>query len=312
MSISGAGTQGNPWIIHTVDELREKAVIAGAFLQLANDLECKDINWETLTCSSSSRPTIELNNKWFNDVCIKSQNGFIENAILKNGGIGNVHEDSFNVSRTGCKFILKNCAMENIGMYGEIDAFYEQSAVLPYGFIVSPTKITNCNIKIKFNAEIAGRDPHLISNDMGVFTQVNASRLALVRPGAAKAMFYQSERGLITLTDCRIEGNAKAVWNCGNSGANKNVIGNCVIALKSGDTTVRRLCLYPSNYSSTTDTYIYNSVYDGDTAKFFDYSQEAWTLGTEKTNLKAITSEQIIDPDALNSDSVNFEVVKVV
>lgn len=282
------GTESDPYVISTIEELREKAIIAGAFLILNNNLACGDTDWVTLTGNSRNKPTIDFDGHKISNPYIVSENGLIENAILKNGSIENVHENSFNANRVGCSFVLKNCSLDNMAVTGDLDAFSGGGNAI----ITSVTAMDNCNIFFNFE-NVKNRNAYLINGNASC--NITCSRLKLTSTSAVNAILHAHLTGFINPTDCRFEGNAKQLIIC-DDWSDKELITNCVIALNSGDTMARDIANFIINRITVS-----NTVYDSGTITF-----------NAVGGLKAVSSADIRNPTKLNSADIGFAVTEVV
>ena len=128
MAITGTGTEQDPFIVHSYDELKYACEQHGNtyekfYTKLANDINCNDYGedweWETITLGSNASGAnknncVDLDGHTIKNVYIKNNNGlFTSNSTaagdLKNGKILNVFGNS--PSR-----ILTKVSVDNISM----------------------------------------------------------------------------------------------------------------------------------------------------------------------------------------------------
>jgi len=115
MAITGTGTELDPFIVHSYDEMVEAFTCHTGddtmyYSKLANDIDCNSYGsnweWETVSMGSSSstaadryKNTLDLDGKTIKNIYIKSANelfngGSYSNAVLKNGKILNIFGSS--------------------------------------------------------------------------------------------------------------------------------------------------------------------------------------------------------------------------
>lgn len=128
MAITGTGTEQDPFIVHSYDELKYACEQHGStytkfYTKLANDIDCNDYGvnweWETITLGSNASGAnknncVDLDGHTIKNVYIKNGNGlFTSNSTasgdLKNGKILNVFGNSPSK-------ILTKVSVENISM----------------------------------------------------------------------------------------------------------------------------------------------------------------------------------------------------
>ncbi len=128
MAITGTGTEQDPFIVHSYDEIKEACEQHGStytkfYTKLANDINCNDYGedweWETITLGSNATGAnknncLDLDGHTIKNVYIKNSNGlFTSNSTaagdLKNGKILNVFGNS-------PAKILTKVSVENISM----------------------------------------------------------------------------------------------------------------------------------------------------------------------------------------------------
>ena len=183
MAITGSGTEQDPWIVHSYDEIKscissiDSSYSYGPYyLELANDINCNDYGadfvWETVKHTNSSvKWNFDLKGHTIKNVLIKTGSylmfqggttGGNYNCYIRNGKILNVFvqdADMFfksmafeNVSFSGNASMLRTdrcfsgCGFTNSAIYVESSNLGSSSKRI---FDNSPTKIDNSDIMLK-------------------------------------------------------------------------------------------------------------------------------------------------------------------
>lgn len=121
MAITGTGTQADPWVVHSYDEIKTASQSdypsSLSYMKLGNDINCNDygdeFEWETITLGKDGGQGLvfDLDGHTIKNIMIKSGNtlftGWCYNyrSILKNGKIlnvfGNSHTSVLGARNTG-------------------------------------------------------------------------------------------------------------------------------------------------------------------------------------------------------------------
>ncbi|MDO5559424.1 MAG: hypothetical protein Q4F95_07480 [Oscillospiraceae bacterium] len=203
MSITGEGTEANPWVVHTVAELREKAVVAGTFIKLANNLDCDTQyqEWETLSGNSSNPATIDFEGYKLDKPYIKPNNGLMQHLILKNGKVLNIHENNFEVTQNSCSFIMDDIYMYTMAVSADIDNFHEGAQVGRTDFaMIGFRTIDNCSIKINFENNNEFNIPRIFDSGTDLNTNLVDSQIIVSTPSALDFLLYCTYPDRMTIT----------------------------------------------------------------------------------------------------------------
>lgn len=183
MAITGSGTEQDPWIVHSYDEIKSciASITASSpydpyYLELANDINCNDygadFTWETVKHTNGSvKWEFDLKGHTIKNVLIKTGNylmfqggttGGNHNCYIRNGKILNVFvqdADGFfksmafeNVSFSGNASMLRtdrcfsSCSFTNSAIYVESSNLGSSSKRI---FGNTSTKIDNSDIMLK-------------------------------------------------------------------------------------------------------------------------------------------------------------------
>lgn len=144
MAITGTGTQADPFLVHSYDEIKS-AYRTGAndtiYIRLENDINCNDYGdtweWETITSEYSYPFIFDLNGHTIKNIMIKSGNALFEgktsSSIIHNGKILNVFNNAGESVIAGNGLTLKDISMSVNGngltSYGFYNVFFENCAV---------------------------------------------------------------------------------------------------------------------------------------------------------------------------------------
>lgn len=155
MAITGTGTELDPFIVHSYDEIKTAAENHNGsqtmyYMKLANDIDCNDygadFQWETIVLANNSLTTalnrantIDLDGHTIKNVFIKDANKLFDSpstglAVVKNGKILNV----FGSNPT--EFMLK-VANQNI-------SFSIQFSTLSGSGLFNACKLQNCAVYV--------------------------------------------------------------------------------------------------------------------------------------------------------------------
>ena len=292
MAITGSGTQEDPWVVHSYEELQTTFDGVkqgnGHYIQLGNDINCNDygasFEWETLTPS----PTVtffdlDLNNHTIKNVKV-APNNYMFTAVsgtnmIHDGAILNIFLDSaYGVASGSGNLTFKNVSMSVNGTgarsYAFNLAFFYMCAVY-YECEVLPS-MPFMNYTERGLTQFKNSDIYLAINDL------NGKRIA------GKDTNYGGTT--IGFDNCRIRGEVKG------TPAASYVIGTCTSVNSVCDLDMTQL-----EVSSATAVFIAGTgVINED--KFAD----GISAGTGMT---AVTDTEIINGAALRAN--NFVVVNV-
>lgn len=183
MAITGTGTEQDPWVVHSYDEIKSciASIDAGTsygpyYLELANDIDCNDygadFTWETVNHTNGSvKWEFDLKGHTIKNVLIKTGShlmfkggttGGVHNCYIRNGKILNAFSQDANgffqavafenVSFSGNASMLRTdrcftgCGFTNSAVYVESYGLGSSNKCI---FGSSTTKIDNSDIMIK-------------------------------------------------------------------------------------------------------------------------------------------------------------------
>lgn len=99
MAITGTGTELDPYLVHNYEELKDACEISKGrtmnFVQLANDIDCKMFEWETINLDdfhggrTGTYTDLNLNNHTIKNIGVKKDNG-VFNISSQNEKAGRV------------------------------------------------------------------------------------------------------------------------------------------------------------------------------------------------------------------------------
>ncbi|MDO5558133.1 MAG: hypothetical protein Q4F95_00890 [Oscillospiraceae bacterium] len=281
MSTAGEGTEANPWVIHDVTELREKAIVSGAFLKLANNIACGSSPWTTIAGISNNKSTIDFDGSKLIEPYIQENNRLFENVNVKQGKISDITEDSFNILDNGCAGLFLNCGINDMAISASLDTFQGS------GQMFTGCSIDNIRAEIEFvNKKNYGGGVTVFSN-----TNISDSYVKLYGNTINNRFFYGSQT--ITVSGTSFEGKAAYFGTFTDYSVN---IYNNVFNFESSLTAHNFLTIY-----SWYNRHMGNNIYNSDIASY-----------NQLDGLKPVTETQINSPDSLLSDAINFPVNKVV
>lgn len=290
MAITGQGTQGDPYIVHSYNEIKE-AITRGHnsfgsalfYMELGNDIDCNDygttFEWETIGVNNSSSVHYNFDLKGHTIKNFKVKSG---NSVFQHAG--------------GAASVVKNGKILNVYLGNAIAFCTLYSGVYTYSSLQ--------NLSISINAGTTITEDYMF--------RCGISRCAIYIEGSTnKHIFttYPSIGGTITDTDF--------LFNFTQS--------HSLDYIESSGRGIER-CRFRGTLGHNTDDYIFrnyviNSVIDVVTdAHYSAYSGGAQNRSTIINRTKApnityfqdmipVTSEEIINGDALRAKG--FEVVNV-
>ena len=188
MAITGTGTEQDPFIVHSYDELKYACEQHGStyekfYTKLANDINCNDYGddweWETITLGSNASGAnknncVDLNGHTIKNVYIKNGNGlFTSNSTasgdLKNGKILNVFGNSPSK-------ILTKVSVENISMSMQLgtpsSTLFDSNIIKNSAFYIVVTNADNRTIFYCVNAGVKNIDMYIELYNCGQNTRI--------------------------------------------------------------------------------------------------------------------------------------------
>lgn len=295
MAITGTGTQDDPYIVHSYEEIKAASDYSvDKYLKLANDIDCNDYgdDWEWETISTNGYITIDLNKHTIKNALIATDNYmFVGNGArkftIKNGKILNI----FCNMAAG---MFYNVIFQNIS--ASLSATNCKGNVI--SFAGSNNTIKNCAIYIKnvfLRSELIKtmEQASIINSDLW-FDIENLNEFPITHGGNGSS-------AAICVTGCRIRGYAK-----GKPPANGDprTIFHYSYAISS---------LIDFDIRNTSPNYFYNQIFDvnnfHDNANAVNKDKMYQGNGFYQGGKCDCTEEQLHDADFLNS--IGFEVVKL-
>lgn len=291
MAITGTGTQADPFLVHSYDELKSTITLAPPsstqnYVKLANDIDCNEYGssweWETITLFNFTW-YIDLDGHTIKNMMIKSGNSLFSgkgsNQIIYNGKILNVFNNAGASVINGNGLMLKDISMSVNGTgltsYGFNLAVFENCTVY-----FKSNKLNNPVFYCRTYPYCKNSDFYLDVNDKnskGIFTNYSAD-------GNSKQF----------LDNCRVRGSVG-----GASDAYYLLNGSCLNSVIEVDTTNMTWNNWGDDYKIPCDT---NSTGIINT-------EISPNLIGGTSGLTACTTAQMRDADYLNS--IGFTVVKV-
>ena len=284
MSITGTGTQADPWIVHNYDEIKDVLVnkIANkTYAKLANDIDCNEYGdtweWETITLRANWVFEFDLGGHTIKNIIIKSGNSLFYGKstvnVIRNGKILNVFNNDGESVIAGNGLTLKDISMSVNGTGLTSHAFNQIS-------------MNNCAVYFKsnkLNQEVFLRANNITSPFKNTDFYLDISNVN------SKKIFGGSSNYL-TIDNCRISGKLRGALvkeYLSLGGARNSVI--------EVDTTLAD-CVSAQTIFSDVSTGIINT-------------EISPNLVGGTSGLTACTTAQMRDADYLNS--IGFTVVKV-
>lgn len=283
MAITGTGTQADPFLVHSYDEIKS-AYGTGAndtiYIRLENDINCNDYGdtweWETITSEYSYPFIFDLNGYTIKNIMIKSGNALFEgktsSSIIHNGKILNVFNNAGESVIAGNGLTLKDISMSVNG-----------TGLTSYAF--NQISMNNCAVYFKSNK--LNQEVFLRANITSPFK--NTDFYLDISNVNSKKIFGGSSNYL-TIDNCRISGKL-----CGALVSKYLSLGGARNSVIEVDTTLAD-CVSAQTIFSDVSTGIINT-------------EISPNLNGGTSGLTACTTVQMRDVDYLNS--IGFAVVKV-
>lgn len=278
--MTGTGTQVDPYLVDNIADFRAASVRDNVYIKLTADLDCNEeeyLEWQTLT---SRCKEVDFDGHALINPLIVTSNYLINSSITplyKNGQILNVYEN-------GAYGVLRSVALLNMS----VSAFLTKPVDTPFNSITA----TKCNFVIN-NQNLNNRAWFLVSLDSHGMTAFKDCRFELYGNVCTSDSTFQSWNSItsnITADGCRFEGTLKRT---SNADFFEGTIQNCVFAVNT------RFGVDPSISSGDlAGTAKNTNIYQSDISVFSNHGSAI-----------PCTSEQILDPDYLNS--IGFTVAEV-
>lgn len=283
MAITGTGTQADPYLVHSYEEIKSAYGTAASYtiyIRLENDINCNDYGdtweWETITSSYNYPFIFDLNGHTVKNITIKSGNALFEgktnSSIIHNGKILNVFNNEGASVINGDGLILKDVSMSVDGT-GLTDCAFNQISMDNCAVYFKSNKLNNeVFLRANITSPFKNTDFYLdISN-------VNSKKI------------FGGSNNYLTIDNCRISGKLRGAL------VNKYLsLGGARNSVIEVDTTLAD-CVSDQTIFSDVSTGIINTEISPNL-----------TGGT--SGLTACTTAQMRDADYLNS--IGFTVVKV-
>lgn len=310
MAITGSGTEQDPYLVHSYDEIKEacgRNPSGGGsltYISLMNDIDCNsygnDWEWSTITLGISVNcgANLNLNGHTIKNVMIKRDNslfkGFCFNnrSTLRNGKIlnvfgnshGHIFEDANNNS--GKYWLIQNISLSVNNTSGT-------------GIAFCYTKFENCAIYFTTNNLLSN-----ISISYGTNYQFkNCDCYFEVKNRRTYTLFYDSAYNNNTFDGCRVIAKIKGLGN----GQNNNVF------FREGSAGFTNCVVDVTGYTASDGYSFFNSGCTGVLNKEHFGIGESQESATHNYNsifgLTALTTEEMETGDSLREK--NFIVVNV-
>ena len=143
MAITGTGTELDPFIVHSYDEIKEKFSSADSetYLKLGNDIDCNDYGsqweWTTIQAPASSKKYLDLDGHTIKNAYISVSNLLFAGYNTSYGS--NIYNGKIlNIFGTSIEGVFKEIGLDNISLSFQVAAPSSAPLRLHY--------ITNCAI----------------------------------------------------------------------------------------------------------------------------------------------------------------------
>ena len=282
MTITGTGTQADPWIVHNYDEIKDvfqnKVSSDYLYAKLANDIDCNEYGdtweWETITLRANWVFEFDLGGHTIKNIMIKGGNSLFHGKstvnVIRNGKILNVFNNDGESVIAGNGLTLKDISMSING-----------TGLTNYAF--NYTKFQNCATYFKSNKLLSP----FYNHNTGTSEMVKNSDFYFeIGDMNYKNLFHNvSSVGLID--NCRFRG--KIGGNKDNGWLHYYAVNNSVIEIDTTESTGTT----PPTMNPSQRTIINTDICSADSVQ----------------GVTACTTAQMRDADYLNS--IGFTVVKV-
>lgn len=283
MAITGTGTQADPFLVHSYEELKSQITgtpisTSQTYVKLGNDINFNDYGytweWETITLSGYNWD-IDLGGHTIKNIMIKSNNslfsGALETNIIHNGNILNVFNNAGKSIIYGNGLALKNVSMSVNGT-GLTDCAFNKISMDSCAVYFKSNKLNNeIFLRTNVTSPFKNTDFYLDILD------VNNNKL------------FGGSGNYLTIDNCRISGKLRGTL--ANTYMSLGGAKNSVIEV---DTTLANCVSGQSIFSDVSSGIINTEI--------------SPNLGGT-SGLTACTTSQMRDADYLNS--IGFTVVKV-
>lgn len=278
--MTGTGTQTDPYLVDNIADFRSACATRDAYIKLTADLDCNSegyLGWQTLT---SRCKEVDFDGHALINPLIATSNYLTRGMITplyKNGQILNIYEN-------GANGVLYSVALSNMS----ISAFLTKPVDKPFLDIVAE----ECNFVIN-NQNLNNKAWFSVGSDLHGMTAFKDCRFELYGNVCMSDSTFRSWNSIssnVTADGCRFEG---VIKKTSNNNFFEGTIQNCVFAINT------RNGIDPSISSGKlADVANNTNIYQSDISVFSNHGSAI-----------PCTSEQILDPDYLNS--VGFTVAEV-
>lgn len=228
MAVTGSGTQADPWIVHSYNELswafNQASLGNGVYIKLANDIDCNDYGtefvWGNLSVGYSTRQVV------FD----------LDNHTIKNVQIG-TNQPMFTFS-SGNQCVVKNGKIRNVFMNGSqgfcqyTGGLYTFAKLVNISFSANATGVLGYPFHCGFEAcaiylEGGNSSMNVFNVPYNVSAQMKNTDV-LLKDAAGYMLFENTDYQ--NIIDSRIRGKFTGQQNyLANSG---NLFNNCVVDLE--------------------------------------------------------------------------------
>lgn len=297
MAITGSGTELDPYIVHSYDEIKTACNNSGVYVELANDIDCntygEDFEWKTVSLGNSSDLDLKghtiKNFKVFegsdNDSYVFRANNF---SKIHNGKILNVY-----LSRSSGFNKLSGSTETRFAYLENLSISLNTGIGVDRNRIFESLDINACAIYIEGVIGLSNSGDNCYFNPYSQDNPIRNCDIYVNHPYTDKTghIFRAGNSSTIFVKNCRIRGvfNVSTSDPAGYRSFSKSCgIQNCVFDVSSDN------ILYVCD-SGTSNTGIINT--------------DNLPVLSERSGLTAVTSQEIINGDALRAKG--FDVINV-
>lgn len=282
MAITGSGTEQDPFIVHSYDEIRTAANLSSGsnytYIKLGNNINCNDygdyFEWETITLGTSGVNVciLDLDNHYIKNVKVKEDNSMFSligfsgnNAEIKNGKLLNIFLQDANyavLGTAGTRLFKVATSLDATGI--KIRPFQQ-------------CKIEECSVYIQSSKLLTG----LFYRNYTTAMLINSDLQLVIDNLNGQRIFETSDGNINTyFSGCRITGKAKG------QAYSEHLMGygylsDCVVNFDVSET------YYAGSFMRSPSTGVVNT----------DIIPTGLSIG----GMKGVTSAEIINGDALRA-----------
>ena len=281
MAITGSGTQADPYIVHSYDEIKTACGNNNVFIELGNDIDCnfygENFEWDKVNVGTGT--DFDLKGHTIKNFKVKENKyGFLlyDNSLVHNGKILNVY-----LSRSS-GFVTRG---SNYGSLENLSISINSQSGISGQFMFDGVSVNACAIYVEGKSSYSGENAIFrVYNENHPMS--NCDVLLNFLDTTGNIITSLSSGGKI-LKNCRIRGAFKPTDTSNALVLNGNA-GNCVFDL---ETTSLRFCGYNLDNTGIINT-------DKVPSSFSTHG------------MTAVTSQEIISGASLRAK--NFDVINVV